>query len=76
VYVREYKDCFYRGTDKGRCVVVVNPTNAVQTYAFGSKYRYTFVLRGGGVLEGGSVSTSGPAPSPSLGRASAVIAFQ
>ncbi|MDQ6824199.1 MAG: hypothetical protein M3007_01900 [Candidatus Eremiobacteraeota bacterium] len=76
VYAREYKDCFYRGKDKGRCVVVVNPTNAVQTYAFGSKYRHTFVLSGGGVLEGGSVSTSGPAPSPSLGRASAVIAFQ
>jgi hypothetical protein len=76
VYAREYNACFYRGAYKGPCAVVVNPTNSSQAYPFGSKYNHTLTLSGGGVLEGGTVSTSGPPPPSSLGGASALIAFQ
>jgi hypothetical protein len=76
VYVREYDSCFYRGSYVGRCAAVVNPGSASQTYPLGSKYQHTLVLSGGGVLEGGVASTSGPAPKSFVEGSSAVIAIQ
>jgi hypothetical protein len=76
VYVREYKDCFYRGVDKGGCAFVVNSTTGTQTIpALSRSYSHSVTLSGGGVLEGGSVGFLGPVPK-SLASGSAVIEAQ
>jgi hypothetical protein len=76
VYVREYKDCFYRGVDEGGCAFVVNPTTGTQTIpALSRSYGHSVTLSGGGVLEGGSVGFSGLVPK-SLVSGSAVIEAQ
>jgi hypothetical protein len=72
-YMREYGACYYRGVNKGRCAVVVNPNGSgvsVPTTA----YSHSMVLSGSDVLSGGSVSFSGSRPS-SLGATSAAILF-
>lgn len=74
LYAREYKDCYYRGTDEGACAAVVNPTLTTRAFPY-SKYHHTLVLGGGGVLEGGTVGFKGSAPPASLSSGSAVIAF-
>jgi hypothetical protein len=74
VYAREYKDCFYRGTDEGPCAFVVNPTIGAQNWPTLSRpYGHTMTLSGGGVLEGGTASFAGPSPTPILFSGSAVI---
>jgi hypothetical protein len=77
VYAREYNDCYYRGTDEGRCAFVVNPTGSTQNWpALSRSYGHTMALSGGGVLEGGGVSFSAAAPPAILFSGTAVIAFQ
>ncbi|MDQ6824198.1 MAG: hypothetical protein M3007_01895 [Candidatus Eremiobacteraeota bacterium] len=77
VYAREYKDCFYRGKDKGPCTFVVNPTTSTQNWpALSRAYAHTMTLSGGGVLEGGIASFTGPAPPATLASGSAVIALR
>jgi hypothetical protein len=76
-YAREYKDCFYRGTDMGPCAFVVNPTTSTQYWPTLSRaYARTVVLSGGGVLEGGTASFTGPAPPSTLASGNAVIALR
>jgi hypothetical protein len=72
-YMREYANCYYRGAFVANCAVVVNPTGSsvpVPTTAYG----HSMVLSGYGVLDGGTVSFTGPMVSQ-LPPASAVILF-
>jgi len=74
-YAREYAQCFYAGKFVGPCAVVINADNGT-THPFPfPQYTHTLTLSGGGVLEGGSVSTSGPAPPIAVPQDSAIIAF-
>ena len=72
-YMREFGACYYRGADKGKCAVVVNPGTIsvpVPTTAYG----HSMELVGGGVLDGGYVEFSGARPS-SLAPGTAAILF-
>jgi hypothetical protein len=74
-YAQEYGQCFYAGKFVGACAVVVNAdTGTTHPFPF-PQYTHTLVLSGGGVLDGGTVSTSGPAPPINVPADSAVIAF-
>jgi len=75
VYVREYRACFYRGTDMGPCATVVNPTSIQHPFPF-TKYHHTLILSGGGVLEGGQASFVGAAPPVTMSAGTAVVATQ
>jgi hypothetical protein len=76
VYGRQYGACYIAGRSVGPCAAVVNSDNA-HSYAFPyAGYHHTLQLSGGGILDGGSVSTSGPPPPSILSPTSAVIAFQ
>ncbi len=71
-YGREYRACYYRAASIGACAVVVNPDTASHGNPY-TGYRHTLILKGAGVLDGGSVATDGgPAPA-SLGGHSAAI---
>ena len=73
-YGRQYAQCYYAGTFVGSCAVVVNPTGAAATFPF-PQYTHTLVLSGGGILDGGTVSTSGPAPPETIPANEAAIVF-
>lgn len=73
-YGRQYAQCYYAGKFVGSCAVAVNPNGSAATFPF-PQYTHTLVLSGGGVIDGGTVSTSGPAPPISLPGYEAVIAF-
>lgn len=72
-YMREFGACYYRGVNKGRCAVVVNPTGSTITVPT-TAYSHSIVLSGAGVLDGGTVSFSGSRPS-SLAPSQAAILF-
>jgi hypothetical protein len=70
-YMRQFSACYYRGSYKGGCAVVVNPgssTVSIPTTA----YSHSLGLAGGGVLDGGYVTFTGGRPS-SLGPGQGVI---
>jgi hypothetical protein len=73
-YGRQYGECFLAGKYVGSCAVVVNPTNNAVAFPF-SKYTHTLVLNGADVLDGGTVSTNGPAPPLDLPANEAAIVF-
>ena len=78
VYGREYAACYLRGTLIGACAVAVNPNNphdAPLAFPWPSKYQHTLTMNGGGLYDGGTVGTKGPAPPAKMGGATAVIAF-
>ena len=62
VYMREFADCYYRGSGIGACAVVVNPSGAPASIP-SNAYGHAMQISGGGVLDGGSVSFGAPAPS-------------
>lgn len=62
VYMREFADCYYRGSSVGACAVVVNPTGASAAVPSNS-YTHAMALTGGGVLDGGSATFNAAAPS-------------
>ncbi len=78
VYIRQFANCYYRGSLVGSCAVVVNPTTS--SASFSLNYSNSMVLAGGGVCDtlnggvcsGGSVSFNGPQVT-SLGAHSAAI---
>lgn len=70
-YMREFGACYYRGVNKGKCAVVVNPGTSTVTVPT-SAYGHSLTLSGGGVLDGGSVGFSGGRPT-SLAPGSAAI---
>jgi hypothetical protein len=74
-YGREYAQCFYAGAFVGPCAVAINPDPAsAHPFPF-PQYTHSLVLTGSGVLDGGSVSTTGPAPALSLPAGEAAIVF-
>jgi hypothetical protein len=74
-YARQYQECYIAGVSVGACAAVVNPdTGTSHPFPF-SQYGHTLVLGGAGVLDGGTISTDGPAPPSSVGAVEAVIAF-
>jgi hypothetical protein len=75
-YVREYRACYRAGIPFGACAFAVNPTGSTQRWLSANRYRKTARFRGGGVLEGGTVSFDGPPPSPTLSPGAAVIALR
>lgn len=77
VYGREYRKCYIGGAAVGACAVVVNPDRQnSHDFPYSGKYQHTLALTGGGVLDGGSVSTSGPSPPAVLAPLAAVIVFR
>jgi len=77
VYGREYRKCYIGGAAVGACAVVVNPDRQnSHDYPYSGKYQHTLALTGGGVLDGGSVSTLGSTPPDVLAPLSAVIVFR
>lgn len=78
VYVREYAACYLNGSSIGHCAAVVNPSSG-SSYSMPSltqSYSHTMSISGSGILDGGSVSASGPAPPSSLGPETGVILIQ
>lgn len=73
-YMREFGACYYRGVNKGRCAVVVNPSSSSSVTVPTTAYSHAMVLSGYGVLDGGTVSFAGSRPS-SLGPTSGVVLF-
>lgn len=74
-YGRQYAHCYYAGAFVGPCAVVVNPDGQL-SHAFPfPQYGHTLVLSGGGIIDGGTVSTSGPAPPLNLAPNEAAIVF-
>lgn len=74
-YAREYGACYLAGSNAGPCAVVVNPTSSSVPFPFAS-YHHTMLLSGGGVLDGGTAATNGPAPASSVGPFEGEIVFQ
>ena len=60
IYMREFAKCYYRGSAVGKCAVAVNADNTTEALS-ASGYAHSLSLSGSGVLDGGSVSFSGPA---------------
>jgi hypothetical protein len=74
-YAREYRSCYIKGSPVGPCAAVVNPDKSSTVGFPFSNYHHTLVMNGGGILDGGTISTSGPAPGD-LGPMTGVVAFQ
>ncbi len=77
VFGREYGACYVAGVSVGPCGIAVNADRPGATHQFpwGSKYQNTMVLSGGGILDGGTIATNGPAPASTIPGDDAVIAF-
>lgn len=74
-YGREYGQCYLRGQFVGACAVVVNPDSGSSHLFPFPQYTHTLVLSGSGVLDGGTVSVSGPPPPEYLGADEAAVVF-
>ncbi len=73
-YMREFGACYYRGVNKGKCAVVINPNSStvkVPTTA----YAHSLELVGSGVLDKGYAAFTGGRVT-SLAAATAAILFQ
>jgi hypothetical protein len=72
-YFREFGACYYHGNFVSNCAVAIN-SSAVGVPVPSTSYAHSLTLSGGGVLDGGSVSWSGPAVSQ-LAPGTAAILF-
>jgi hypothetical protein len=77
VYGREYGACYVDAVYIGKCAAVVNSETVgnIKAFPWPGKYRHTLVLTGGGVLDGGTMSTLGPPPPAQIDGEQGVIAF-
>lgn len=74
VYARRYNACYIAAVSIGPCAAVVNPDpSAAHAFPF-SSYRHTIYLAGGGILDGGTISSHGAAPPATLQPLTGVIA--
>ena len=72
---REYRSCYIAGSPVGPCAAAVNPyQGGSRSFPF-SGYTHTMVLEGAGILDGGTISASGPAPG-SISPLTGVVAFK
>ncbi|HZT12899.1 MAG TPA: hypothetical protein VFA29_08850 [Candidatus Baltobacteraceae bacterium] len=60
VYMREFADCYYRGSAIGKCAVALNADGSAESVP-SQGYAHTLTISGSGILDGGSVSFGGPA---------------
>jgi hypothetical protein len=74
-YARQFGECYLKGVSAGPCAVVVNSDVVSHPFPF-TTYHHTLVISGNGVLDGGAVSTDGPAPPSSVPSMEAAIVFQ
>jgi hypothetical protein len=76
-YGRQYASCYVWGKYVGACAAVVNADAQSSPHAFPypGVYAHTLVLSGAGILDGGTISTTGPPPRSTIHGASAVIAI-
>jgi hypothetical protein len=74
-YGRIYNECFVAGKFVGACAVAMNPTEGTTAAFPFPQFTHTLTLSGYGVLDGGTMSTQGPAPPEYLTQGQAVIAF-
>ena len=72
-YMREFAGCYNQGTFVANCAVVVNP-GATTVPIPTTSYAHALVVSGSGVLDGGTASFSGPAPTQ-LSPSTAAILF-
>jgi len=77
VYGREYAACYIAGHYVGGCAALVNndPTST-KAFPWPGKYTRTLLLSGAGILDGGTISASGPSPPHIVPKLGAVIAFR
>lgn len=74
-YGREYRSCYIAGSPVGPCAAAVNPVvGGSRPFPF-SGYTHTMVLQGAGILDGGTISSNGPAPG-SIASLTGVVAFK
>ena len=71
-YMREFGACYYQGTFVSNCAVVVN-SSAAPVPVPTTSYSHALVLSGAGVLDGGSVTFNGAAPSQLAPRSAAIL---
>jgi hypothetical protein len=74
-YGREYGACYNNGVSLGKCAVLVNPYASGNINWQFTGYTKTLQLNGSTILDGGTVTIGGPAPT-SLPPESAEIGFQ
>jgi hypothetical protein len=72
-YGREYNACYVHGAFVGPCAVAINPTSAAVPFPF-VQYQHSVILTGADVLEGGTITTTGTAPT-TLAATEAAIVF-
>ncbi len=74
VYARQYNACYLKGQLVGACVVAVDRSGpAAFPY---SGYTHTLTISGSGILDGGTVSASGPAPPSTMSIGQGIVAFK
>jgi len=71
-YGREYAACYIHGAFVGPCAVAINPSSASVPFPFVA-YQHSVVLAGADVLEGGTISTTGAAPTTLAPNEAAIV---
>lgn len=74
-YARRFGRCYIRGQLIGPCATIVNPDSSPHAFPY-REYNHTVVLRGGGVLDGGTISANGPPPPSQVGAVEPVLAVR
>ena len=75
-YAREYAACYYAGRLIGRCAMVVNSDYAAHSFPkLRYSYEHTMIVHGYSVLDGGTMSTNGPAHASTMAATSAYVLF-
>jgi len=72
-YVQSYNACYYHGYLLGYCEIVVNPTSSTVSVPNAKGLAHRMVLSGDGVLDGGSASFTGTAPSSLAPQSAAIL---
>lgn len=75
-YAREYRACYVNGASVGPCAAVVNSNESGSVPFPLSGYSHTLVIKGSGVMDGGTISVSGPPPPSTLPAVTGVVAFK
>lgn len=75
-YAREYGACYVGGAPVGPCAAVVNSNTDISVPFPFTAYKHSLTIAGGGVLDGGSISTAGGPPAANLPPLEAAIVFQ
>jgi hypothetical protein len=73
-YGRQYAQCYIAGKFVNSCAIVVNSDTLAHPNPF-PQYTHTLTLSGGGILDGGTMSTTGPAAPSSIPADEAAIVF-